>query len=84
MMLMVVQKGHGIPDSLLKEIKSVAHNFFDIPNEEKVKIKISPAAGYRFASWDNILYMCIVNEHQFYFMIMTRVRRIHIDCKYFF
>ena len=40
MMLMVVQKGHGIPDSLLKEIKSVAHNFFDLPNEEKVKIKI--------------------------------------------
>uniref|UniRef100_A0A7N2M0H9 Uncharacterized protein n=1 Tax=Quercus lobata TaxID=97700 RepID=A0A7N2M0H9_QUELO len=47
MMLMVVQKGHGIPDSLLKEVKSVAHNFFDLPNEEKVKIKISPAAGYR-------------------------------------
>nr|POE71523.1 putative 2-oxoglutarate-dependent dioxygenase [Quercus suber] len=40
-------KGHGIPDSLLKEVKSVAHNFFDLPNEEKVKIKISLVAGYR-------------------------------------
>ncbi|KAM4117876.1 hypothetical protein ACB094_02G158800 [Castanea mollissima] len=40
-------KGHGIPDSLLKEVKSVAHKFFDLLNEEKVKIKISQAAGYR-------------------------------------
>ncbi|KAK7821000.1 putative 2-oxoglutarate-dependent dioxygenase [Quercus suber] len=40
-------KGHGIPDSLLKEVKSVAHNFFDLPNEEKIKIKISLVAGYR-------------------------------------
>ncbi|KAK9990669.1 hypothetical protein SO802_025654 [Lithocarpus litseifolius] len=37
-------KGHGIPDSL---VKSVANNFFDLPNEEKVRIKISPAAGYK-------------------------------------
>ncbi len=52
---MVVQKGHGIPDSLLKEVKSVAHNFFDLPSEEKIKIEMTPATGYRFASWNNIL-----------------------------
>ncbi|GMY11808.1 probable 2-oxoglutarate-dependent dioxygenase At3g50210 [Fagus crenata] len=40
-------KGHGIPDSLLKEVKSVAHNFFDLPSEEKIKIEMTPATGYR-------------------------------------
>ncbi|XP_028547697.1 probable 2-oxoglutarate-dependent dioxygenase DIN11 [Dendrobium catenatum] len=40
-------KGHGIPDSLLNEVKNVVQNFFDLPYEEKVKIKLSPATGYR-------------------------------------
>uniref|UniRef100_A0A516IJH3 Fe2OG dioxygenase domain-containing protein n=1 Tax=Turnera subulata TaxID=218843 RepID=A0A516IJH3_9ROSI len=40
-------KGHGIPDSLIKEVKDVTHNFFDLPYEEKLKIKLSASAGYR-------------------------------------
>ncbi|KAJ6740360.1 2-OXOGLUTARATE (2OG) AND FE(II)-DEPENDENT OXYGENASE SUPERFAMILY PROTEIN [Salix purpurea] len=40
-------KGHGIPDSLIKDVKNVSHKFFDLPYEEKMKIKLSPAAGYR-------------------------------------
>ena len=64
-MLMIVQKGHGIPDSLLKEVKSVAHNFFDLTSEEKKKIETTPATGYRLASWNNNLHKYFVNEHQF-------------------
>uniref|UniRef100_A0A2P2JHS7 Putative 2-oxoglutarate-dependent dioxygenase At3g49630 n=1 Tax=Rhizophora mucronata TaxID=61149 RepID=A0A2P2JHS7_RHIMU len=40
-------KGHGIPDSLIKEVKHVAHKFFDLPCEEKLRIKMTAAAGYR-------------------------------------
>ncbi|XP_028550802.1 probable 2-oxoglutarate-dependent dioxygenase At3g50210 isoform X2 [Dendrobium catenatum] len=40
-------KGHGIPDSLVKEVKNVTRKFFDLPCEEKVKIKMSPKTGYR-------------------------------------
>ncbi|XP_042028828.1 probable 2-oxoglutarate-dependent dioxygenase At3g50210 isoform X1 [Salvia splendens] len=40
-------KGHGIPDSVLKEIRSISRQFFDLPYEEKLKIKLSPATGYR-------------------------------------
>uniref|UniRef100_A0A516IJU6 Fe2OG dioxygenase domain-containing protein n=1 Tax=Turnera subulata TaxID=218843 RepID=A0A516IJU6_9ROSI len=42
----IEQKGHGIPDSLTKEVKDVTHNFFDLPYEEKLKIKLSASAGY--------------------------------------
>ncbi|KAK8953257.1 Gibberellin 3-beta-dioxygenase 2 [Platanthera guangdongensis] len=40
-------KGHGIPESLIQEVKDVAREFFDLPYEEKVKIKLSPETGYR-------------------------------------
>ncbi|KAG5535586.1 hypothetical protein RHGRI_023374 [Rhododendron griersonianum] len=40
-------KGHGIPDSIIKEVRNLTHKFFSLPYEEKLKIKISPAAGYR-------------------------------------
>lgn len=40
-------KGHGIPDSLLKEVRDVTRKFFDLPLEEKLKIKLSSATGYR-------------------------------------
>lgn len=39
--------GHGIPDSLVKEVRNIAHKFFNLPYEEKIKIKMSPATGYR-------------------------------------
>ncbi|KAL2241652.1 UNVERIFIED_CONTAM: putative 2-oxoglutarate-dependent dioxygenase [Sesamum indicum] len=40
-------KGHGIRDSLLKDIRSVSRQFFHLPYEEKLKIKLSAATGYR-------------------------------------
>ncbi|XP_055959842.1 probable 2-oxoglutarate-dependent dioxygenase At3g50210 isoform X2 [Mercurialis annua] len=40
-------KGHGIPDSLSKEVKMMTHKFFSLPYEEKAKIKITAATGYR-------------------------------------
>lgn len=41
-------KGHGIPDSLIKEVRNVTHKFFDLPYEEKLKIKMSASTGFRF------------------------------------
>ncbi|CBI21378.3 hypothetical protein VitviT2T_010982 [Vitis vinifera] len=40
-------KGHGIPDSLLKEVKELIRKFFELPYEEKLKIKMTPETGYR-------------------------------------
>ncbi|KAL4336300.1 hypothetical protein GQ457_07G023860 [Hibiscus cannabinus] len=40
-------KGHGIPDSLLKEVRNVTRNFFDLPCDDKLKIKLTPSTGYR-------------------------------------
>ncbi|EXB54185.1 putative iron/ascorbate oxidoreductase [Morus notabilis] len=44
---MAEQKGHGIPDSLLKEVRELTCKFFRLPYEEKIKIKMTPDAGYR-------------------------------------
>ncbi|KAK3019053.1 hypothetical protein RJ639_004340 [Escallonia herrerae] len=49
--IVIKQKGHGIPDSLVKEVRSVTHKFFDLPYEEKTKIKLSAATGYRGYQW---------------------------------
>ncbi|KAK6151210.1 hypothetical protein DH2020_016142 [Rehmannia glutinosa] len=40
-------KGHGIPYSLAEEIRSISRQFFHLPYEEKLKIKLSAATGYR-------------------------------------
>ncbi|PKA65840.1 S-norcoclaurine synthase 1 [Apostasia shenzhenica] len=40
-------RGHGIPESLVSEVKDVTRKFFDLPFTEKLKIKMSPATGYR-------------------------------------
>ncbi|KAL8229227.1 hypothetical protein R6Q57_014127 [Mikania cordata] len=40
-------KGHGIPESLIKEVRDITHKFFDLPYEEKLKIKLSNETGYR-------------------------------------
>ncbi|CAN1139944.1 Probable 2-oxoglutarate-dependent dioxygenase At3g50210 [Linum perenne] len=40
-------KGHGIPDSLVKKVKSIAHEFFQLPYEDKLKIKMTTGSGYR-------------------------------------
>ncbi|WZY98561.1 LOW QUALITY PROTEIN: hypothetical protein YC2023_070890 [Brassica napus] len=42
-----VQIGHGISESLMRKVKEMTHRFFELPYEEKLKIKITPAAGYR-------------------------------------
>ncbi|KAI4386673.1 hypothetical protein MLD38_004586 [Melastoma candidum] len=40
-------KGHGIPESLIKDVRALSHQFFELSYEEKLKIKMTPAAGYR-------------------------------------
>ncbi|KAJ1421148.1 Oxoglutarate/iron-dependent dioxygenase [Sesbania bispinosa] len=40
-------KGHGIPDTLLKEVRDVTRRFFQLPYEEKTKIKMTQATGFR-------------------------------------
>ncbi|XWS29793.1 hypothetical protein CRYUN_Cryun24cG0060900 [Craigia yunnanensis] len=40
-------KGHGVPESLIKEVRDVTHKFFELPYDEKLKIKMTPATGYR-------------------------------------
>lgn len=42
------QKGHGIPDSLAKEVRDITRSFFHLPFEEKLKVKMSAKTGYRF------------------------------------
>ncbi|CAH9069338.1 unnamed protein product [Cuscuta europaea] len=44
-------KGHGIPDSLMQEIRHISHVFFDQPHDTKLKIKLSAATGYRGYQW---------------------------------
>lgn len=44
-------KGHGIPDSLVKEVRRLSHIFFDQPHDIKLKIKLSPETGYRGYQW---------------------------------
>ncbi|XP_010550355.1 PREDICTED: probable 2-oxoglutarate-dependent dioxygenase At3g49630 [Tarenaya hassleriana] len=39
--------GHGIPAGLIKEVREISHEFFQLRYEEKLKIKLTPAAGYR-------------------------------------
>lgn len=62
LLLRLEQKGHGIPESLIKDVKNIAHEFFDLPYEEKIKIKLSPAAGYRFVYWNSM-------QHNFFCLI---------------
>ncbi|GJW91045.1 probable 2-oxoglutarate-dependent dioxygenase [Tanacetum coccineum] len=45
--ILILQKGHGIPESLIKEVRDMTHEFFNLPYEEKLKIKLSDATGYR-------------------------------------
>ncbi|KAH1202588.1 putative 2-oxoglutarate-dependent dioxygenase [Glycine max] len=40
-------KGHGFPETLLKEVRDVTRRFFELSYEEKAKIKMTPAAGFR-------------------------------------
>ncbi|MED6108107.1 hypothetical protein PIB30_020377 [Stylosanthes scabra] len=40
-------KGHGVSDALLKEVKDISRRFFELPYEEKTKIKMTRATGFR-------------------------------------
>ncbi|XP_021714630.1 probable 2-oxoglutarate-dependent dioxygenase At3g50210 [Chenopodium quinoa] len=40
-------RGHGISDSHLKEVRDVVREFFNLPLEDKMKIKMTAATGYR-------------------------------------
>ncbi|KAF8369704.1 hypothetical protein HHK36_032273 [Tetracentron sinense] len=40
-------KGHGISDTLVRGVREVSRNFFNLPLEEKKKIKLSSTTGYR-------------------------------------
>ncbi|KAI3916013.1 hypothetical protein MKW98_004454 [Papaver atlanticum] len=40
-------KGHGISDSLIKEVRDMTRKFFDLSYDEKVKIKMSSKTGFR-------------------------------------
>ncbi|CAN6283056.1 unnamed protein product [Urochloa humidicola] len=40
-------KGHGICETLIGEVRDVLHKFFQLPYEEKVKIKMTRQSGYR-------------------------------------
>ncbi|KAI3834199.1 hypothetical protein MKX03_030006 [Papaver bracteatum] len=40
-------KGHGISDSLIKEVRNMTRKFFDLSYDEKVKIKMSSKTGFR-------------------------------------
>eukprot|EP01018_Ginkgo_biloba_P006507 Gb_29182 [translate_table: standard] len=40
-------KGHGIPDRIVKGVLDVTREFFFLPCEEKLKIKMSDSTGYR-------------------------------------
>ncbi|WZZ17012.1 hypothetical protein YC2023_110101 [Brassica napus] len=39
--------GHGISEDLIKKVREITREFFMLPYEEKLKIKMTPAAGYR-------------------------------------
>ncbi|CAN6562925.1 unnamed protein product [Malus baccata var. baccata] len=40
-------KGHGISKTLLKQVKNLTRNFFELPYEEKLNIKMSADSGFR-------------------------------------
>ncbi|XP_021802362.1 probable 2-oxoglutarate-dependent dioxygenase At3g50210 [Prunus avium] len=40
-------KGHGIPETILKQVKNLTRKFFELPYEEKLKIKMTADRGYR-------------------------------------
>ncbi|XP_049933100.1 probable 2-oxoglutarate-dependent dioxygenase At3g50210 isoform X2 [Nymphaea colorata] len=40
-------KGHGIPESMCQRVRDVARRFFGLPDEEKLKIKLSSSTGFR-------------------------------------
>lgn len=42
------QIGHGISENLINKVREITREFFKLPYEEKLKIKMTPSAGYRF------------------------------------
>uniref|UniRef100_A0A453SSQ2 Non-haem dioxygenase N-terminal domain-containing protein n=1 Tax=Aegilops tauschii subsp. strangulata TaxID=200361 RepID=A0A453SSQ2_AEGTS len=50
-------KGHGISEPLMTEVRDVTRKFFQLPREEKLKIKMTPQSGYRedIREWEKML-----------------------------
>jgi len=72
------QKGHGIPDSLLKGVRDITRRFFELPYEEKAKIKMTPATGFRFywLHWSmrlNSIYKYHFNTYVFHRFIVILI-----------
>ncbi|KAG2329453.1 hypothetical protein Bca4012_020983 [Brassica carinata] len=39
--------GHGVSEDLIKKVREITREFFKLPYEDKLKIKMTPASGYR-------------------------------------
>lgn len=37
--------GHGVPDAQIENMRAVSNRFFDLPLEEKLKVRRAPGAG---------------------------------------
>ncbi|KAF4364647.1 hypothetical protein G4B88_028570 [Cannabis sativa] len=66
-------KGHGIPISLLQEVKEKTHKFFELPYEEKSKIKLNAAAGY--SAIENLNLELMVRLEKFWKDIINDLSR---------
>ncbi|KMZ72203.1 2-oxoglutarate (2OG) and Fe(II)-dependent oxygenase superfamilyprotein [Zostera marina] len=40
-------KGHGVPDSLVRDVRDSTRSFFRLQDEEKLKIKLTSKSGFR-------------------------------------
>ena len=69
-MILDWQKGHGVPDPLLKEVKDMTRRFFELPYEEKTKIKMTPASGFRFAWFHSSLHLYIVVRYKIIYVFL--------------
>ncbi|EFJ04590.1 hypothetical protein SELMODRAFT_3309, partial [Selaginella moellendorffii] len=39
--------GHGVSRELMDDVRSLSHEFFKLPDCEKMRIKMTPSSGYR-------------------------------------
>lgn len=42
-----MQKGHGITETMMEDVKKLSKQFFALPTETKKEIELSPERGYR-------------------------------------
>lgn len=44
-----LQKGHGVPGDLMQKVLDVSREFFMLPDEEKLTIKMSSSSHFRYS-----------------------------------